>query len=465
MNHNVIASESYYERLLQIIRQVRDPAGETYNKKKIEDNPDDFIKAFHDGYKNLHYSLISEIMMLEDVEEKFLKEKNISNQKKKIIKQTIKESFLFWRRANDCIAWMILGMDRHKIRRLCLGNTRGKLKDQNPNHVLEVLDKLNSAPSNLAIWNDATTCIDVGDILFCDKKNSKIACIELKEGIVNETIKQIIESGCERAMYYFLDTYGKKGKNQFKRTIKQMEKYGQVINLLKKNEGYCPKLGEEISFVEVKSPDLDYHLDLDELINNAREKGFSINLIDECLWLFAFDQTKYSYSHMKRKFSEKVLSQDDGNLKKWLLEFSPEQNSTNLYPIYNFSSSIQIPEALPLYLFKISDFNVLDVLVNKITVLIFLDWCEFKRLFQQKGIELVWSSKKEGRRLKTKPFTKRPIIIGERIPILKLSTIERRMMPGALFKMVNEGIRPRCIVDQRREAYEKMLKKEKMQIH
>lgn len=76
------------------------------------------------------------------------------------------EAIPIWRRANDSIAWVMLGMDRNKVRRLCFRNPRAKLRDQNPAFVSEVLDKLNSVPMNLAIWTDATSCIDVGDCLF-----------------------------------------------------------------------------------------------------------------------------------------------------------------------------------------------------------------------------------------------------------------------------------------------------------
>jgi len=310
---------------------------------------------------------------------------------------------------------------------------------------------------NLAIWTDATSCIDVGDILFCDKKNFRVACIELKEGITNLEIEQIIESGCERAIYFFLRKHGEKGKKQFERTIRQCQKYSQALNLIESDIGYDPKLREKLTLREVNTPTEYYHKELGELIDSTRKKGFSISLVDKCLWLFAYDKTKFSYTNMIREFSKRVLSQDVGQLKKWLFKFSLAQDSLRLYPIYHLSNQLKTPEALPIYLFQISSLNVLDILLNNIIVLMFIDWNELKKIFEEKEIELTWSSKKEGRKEKTKPIFKRALIIGERIPILKMGKIDRWMGQGAILKMCYEGIRPKCIVDQYYEAYEPLI--------
>jgi hypothetical protein len=447
--------------LKQIINMIKNPAGNEFDTlEKVTKNRDKFIKAFHDGYKELHYSLIDEIMIFESAKENFLKEK-LPN--KRIIKD-LNEFLLILRRANDCIAWVMVGMDRHIIRRLCLRHTRGNLKDQNPGHALAVLEKLNSIPMNLGIWNDATSCIDVGDILLLDRENSRISCIELKEGIVNETIDQIIASGCKRAMYFFLKEYGEKGKKQFERTLKQTTTHGQAMELLDKEVGYDPTLGQRLIIKEVETPDEIYHKELNNLINDARKKDYSITLIDKCLWLFAFDHTRFTYLDMINEFSKKVLQHDDGQLKKWLFEFHPKKNSSRLYPIHNLLSGLKIPEALPIFSFIISSSNILDILLNKIVVFMFLDWDEFSNLFKEKEIKLTWSTKKAGRREKVKPILKRPFLIGDRVPILQMKEFEMWIGPGVLTRIFFDGIRPRCIVNQEFETLKWMIKMGKNQL-
>lgn len=453
--------ESSRKKLIQIIDTIRKPAGDSFGPKTIRENLDIFVKAYHGGLKKLHYALISDIMIFESAKEQFVNKKSqhLRDRKVKDSLDYINEILLVWRRANDCIAWIILDMDRNNVRRLCYGNPRGNLIDQNPDHVLEVLYKLNSLPFNLAIWNDTTTCIDVGDILAIDKKRGILSCIELKEGIVNEKIEKIIDSGCELALTPFLERYGDKGKKQYERSLKQRKKYSQSTEILKKNKGIDPYFGQEMRIAEVRTPDEDYHKELDDLIDCAREKGTSINLINECLWIFAFNQNQFSYTNMVMEFSAQVISHEGESLKKWLAEFSPRQNSRYLYPIYNIIAGLKIPESLPIFLFEISPKNVLDILLKNIVVLMFLKWNNLKNLYEKNGISLKWSSKKEGRREKSKPGLKRRgYILGERIPMLKKGERELWIGPGIPARIYFDGIRPKCIVDQGVEMFDLYMK-------
>lgn len=452
MNHS--SSEAFIKRLTFYINLLRNPISESFNYNKIIKDSNNFIKHFHDGYKKLHLFLISDIMTFESLKDKYVK----NNSRYFLhIKDVIEETILILRRINDAIAWIMLGMDSYIIKRLCLGNPRGKLKDQNPKFVLEIMEKLNSEPMCLAIWSDTTTCIDVGDILLSDRKRNIISCIELKEGRVNEIIEHLLESRCEREMYLFLNYFKEKGFKQLKRTIKQHIKYGQVLKLLKEKKGYDPAISQEKFIIEVQTPDEFYHERLNEVINTARYKGFKASLIDKCLWLFAFDQTKLSYSYAIREFSKLVTSHDKGQLKKWLSEFSPESSSNKLYPIHNLKSGLRVPISLPIFLYNISSRNILDVLLDRIVVLMFLNWNEFKNLFMEKGFYLTWSSKKEGRKEKAKPLKKRLLTIGDRIPIIKTQKHEIELGAGTTYRIYYNGIRPKCIVDQYYEAYMKNL--------
>lgn len=129
------------ERIIQIIRSIRKPAGDKFGPMEVQSNRDEFITAYHDGLKKLHLSLVGEIMIYEKTKELFLKDKakDPENRNVRIALSTLDEILLTWRRANDCIAWIILGLDRNTVRRLCLHNTKGYLKDQNPGHALEFL--------------------------------------------------------------------------------------------------------------------------------------------------------------------------------------------------------------------------------------------------------------------------------------------------------------------------------------
>jgi hypothetical protein len=72
---------------------------------------------------------------------------------------------LIWRRINDAIVWSLFGMEGHYIRRLCLRKQRPTLLEANPKAIMPLLEELNADPLTFALWSDATSCVDIGDII------------------------------------------------------------------------------------------------------------------------------------------------------------------------------------------------------------------------------------------------------------------------------------------------------------
>ena len=69
-----------------------------------------------------------------------------------------------WRRVNDAIVWSLFGGQRHRVKRLCLYRKRGNLSESNPESARAALAEINARPMSIAIWNDATSCVDIGDL-------------------------------------------------------------------------------------------------------------------------------------------------------------------------------------------------------------------------------------------------------------------------------------------------------------
>lgn len=77
-----------------------------------------------------------------------------------------KRCLAIWRRINDAIVWVLLGYKDHVIRTVCHRKGRPQLASANPDAIRTLFNNLNSDPMTIAIWSDATTCVDLGDI-FC----------------------------------------------------------------------------------------------------------------------------------------------------------------------------------------------------------------------------------------------------------------------------------------------------------
>jgi len=84
---------------------------------------------------------------------------------------------------------------------------------------------LNANQLSFAIWNDATSCVDIGDVTYIeDGPGPAPEFIELKEGRVNDEIVNLLGlEGLkfEDALKVFSERYGNEGVKQFHRVLRQ----------------------------------------------------------------------------------------------------------------------------------------------------------------------------------------------------------------------------------------------------
>lgn len=377
------------EMLRWVIKTLRMPAGEDEKFSSFDsmrENWDEFVSKVHFSWKILHLVAIREIMTV-DQGLKFAKK----NKKNKNLIKSFELRRLIWRRVNDSLIWFLTRMKRHIVKRMCFYREHGFLADQNPTGALTALVRLNCDPYSIAVWNDATSCADVGDITCLDTKKG-FNFYEIKEGQVNEAMLPAFH--CDRAMYFFLQKYGKKGKEQVLRVIKQMDKSTKVLKLLKEDKGIDPMTGQQIMMIESKVLDEFYDDELDKIITKARENGEANGLIDECLWIYANTKRDIKQKDLVERFTSIVFEKDDGRIERWLAK---HMNKKILYPTFSLRQGLSLPVTLPIFLRNLADETVVDILLGNIAVLLFLDWVRLAQLFRNVGLKLNWSSRKEGR--------------------------------------------------------------------
>jgi hypothetical protein len=107
------------------------------------------------------------------------------------------------------------------------------LIESNPQSVAAVLDDINKDPQPIAIWNDATTFLDVGDITARRNGSKDLDFVEIKQGDINRAILGLNEAmilhrragepeKAEAALDAFYAKYGRSGFMQLMRVIKQL---------------------------------------------------------------------------------------------------------------------------------------------------------------------------------------------------------------------------------------------------
>lgn len=191
MSEPAQAQEDLRTKLRRIIEELRLPAGADprfATPAAIAANSTEFTAAVHATWKDIQAEVIREVMTLE-----ILLARADFSTKPKGSADWLRYLCRLWRRVNDAVAWGVLGR-REMIRQLRRHRVRPTLIESNPQSVAAVLDDINKDPQSIAIWNDATTFLDVGDITARRNGSKELDFIEIKQGDINLAILELNEA-------------------------------------------------------------------------------------------------------------------------------------------------------------------------------------------------------------------------------------------------------------------------------
>jgi hypothetical protein len=364
-----------------------------------------------------------------------------------------------WRRVNDAIAWVMVAHP-HQVRRLCAYRPRPTLIKSNPAAAAAVLDKINDDPMSMALWNDATTCIDVGDITV-RRDRAELEFIELKEGKVNEAIFELHDAmtrhrkagdmeGAGKAMDEFFAAFGEKGLKQAMRVTKQMMRDNKVMDLVNKDRGVDPDLDLDMEIVESTVASESYDPELTACLRRAEADGTATICIEGCLWLYVSHDRRLTRQDAVADFSRTVFEAYP-QTKAWLKE---RIGKDVLDPIGSLDQWSFVPTAVPIFLRSLEVDDVLDVVYGKLTghVLLFFDWVRFEDVVQSNGCALTW--------VKPRPLGGRyvDLRVGKRTPrVWRADGRGIRLGGSMMTEMLADGIRPSSVAVQYAEALERFV--------
>lgn len=424
------------ERFAGAVNILRSPAGTKYKTlEDIQKNKGQFGRDFHNGLFRFHLEMINQIML---VEERLKALPRQSLPEHRTSKRGLEHLRQIFRTFNDCIAWILLPPEpSFVINRLCRHRKRGHLKDQNPTSILELITKLSETGETLAIWNDATRCIDLSDVTAISLESRQITFYEVKEGAVNEEIIQVVSSKDVKKIQEGLDDLyarrGISGIKQFARFARQQSE-GTKLHALVSNENVeDPFLKKQRTAISPHKPLEYYDQELDGLLTQVRRKEFARIVIDDCLHILAINQERLSNLHSIDMLIEEELKKkirtpgtDEPDCRKVLLPFQ---------------ESIYSPISMPVMLRLFDAYDIADICIGNLVLFFMFDMNAWGRLFKES--RLSWSSKKEGRRELSKPFLERQMVIDSRVPsITSRSGNTVRLGDRILPLIMCEGIRP-----------------------
>ena len=416
------------EWAIRTLRQPAGPAREYANPEAIEEHQEDFIRAFHSSLKELHAEAIRTILVMETMLRKTPPDPSAA---------TVNDYIQIWRRVNDTIVWIILSGQRHVIKTLCHFKRRGPLANHGLSAVAHAMDELNANPYGIAICTDATSCVDIGDIVHVDKMVGRTSLIEVKSGHVNE---QIISSEMF-GINDFIARYGQHGAEQVARYARQRKRMLQTLGVLNQDEGIDVLSGQPIRLVDCQVPDEDYDTELRDLLAEARSKEDVLGSVDGCLWIYATRNTGQSRESIRKRFRDKVLAMAQGPISDWLRK---DLSSPAAEPTFSLQDTLYYPFAIPIFLRGIEDDDTLDIIGGRSLVLMMFDWGRFQKLVRHTGAELRWSSSKAGRRAKSTSRYLRPLIIRGLVPQIYSENQSFDVGAPQFFRILYDGLRPSC---------------------
>lgn len=406
----------------------------------------DFVIACHETWKYLHQQAIRKILFFDG----FLK-----REKEHPIGPAV-EYFgnyeqAIWRKVNDAIVWSLVGQQRHIVKRLCLYRKRGYLSEANPDSAMAFIDDVNRDPMKLALWNDATSCVDIGDATVIEDGLLPIpSFVELKEGKVNKAILDLMGEGEQLTPTQIgeLETaHGPKARKQYERVQRQKKTSNLALELLNTEEGTDPVSGQPMRVFDLQMVPERYDEELVHVLEVAiATKGEAYDLIDGCLWLYANCSPSLNRETAAAKFYE-FLAGKLGARAPVPPSRATRRDKDRAVPL---GSGVWLPMAKPLFLRPIGSKLVAEVLLGDAMdrVFLYLDWEKFGELVRDKRATFRWSTEKETRRLLSQQRELQPPIFRGKVPLVEQGEAKMFVTDPNLVEVFFDGERPTSLVEK-----------------
>jgi hypothetical protein len=447
-NQNSRPAIPIQDELPVIIRALRQPAGDDprfQSMELIRQNRAEFLKRVHTTWKQIHKRSLEEILQIEAI--------LTPDHRKQLPKDFVwflDRTVLLWRRINDALVWLLVGEQDHVIRTVCHRKDRLRLSEANSGPMLKFLERVNADPETIVIWSDATTCVDVGDIVCKSLSGPLNGFIEVKEGAINEKILDLMSTkgtleDITSRIAGFEEQYGPKAMKQLDRVVRQQQRHGQITDILNHDRGFHPHRQAEVTISDSSVPVESYDRQLQQIIN-ASAHDVVLQCIDRCLWVYADRNPSKSADEKIKEFQQALLVACPASM-QWLYQ---HLGGTEPFIAIPVEENLMCPEAMPLFLRQVEPETVRDLLIGKLmhSVFLFFDWYVFGEMVAELGAQLTWSTAKEGRRTQAQPEPQRRATFGGRIARIQLPDGHFVEGISKIYRILFDGITPSTIAAQ-----------------
>jgi len=293
---------------------------------------------------------------------------------------------LLYRSIADSIAWQFLGGQLCHARRFFRGHNQPDLKESNFSSVVTAANSIvENSPDSMPLLSDLTSFVQIGDILSLDPKHG-LSIIEVKEGRVNHRISNFLdfysESGCDRALHYFISQEGPHTVKQMQRMMRQSGRMAHIIEVMSSGTSTDPDSGQKVHIPEEVIPISDWDQELNALIDRSEDKGWALDVVEDCLFVACYaDTPMFPGSHLAFNL--------------WFDKCGGDPES----PRARMMDSIRAPLALPIFSRRIPAEKMFDLLFGRKHICMALSLEKLIAKCEEDGLTVRQGTNKETSRL------------------------------------------------------------------
>ncbi len=263
------------------------------------------------------------------------------------------------RRCIDSLVWNMLGNEHSSIRRLPLNGSPDNLSERNILDSKSASDDINSDPLAFAVITDMTTFVHTGDLLALIPKRG-ICLIELKSGKKNiefsEAAEFAVRSDCPHFDEAFTKNFDKKDIHHYQRAKRQVLRAKNVVEAIENGKGF-----DNFHQTEVRIQDRGFIPKFygDKIVELWRQiyngKNWAITDIDSCLYIGAYSRSDMGFVGFNTWMDGCKISGT----------------------VFNILDSFSDSPSRPFFSLNLPDKLLLDIIDNKLIVVMCIDFKRF----------------------------------------------------------------------------------------
>jgi hypothetical protein len=305
--------------------------------------------------------------------------------------------------ASCCETFVEFAFRSCDVPHLYKGPRFGFLEKQNVQSVLKVTNEINKSPHMFAFPLDFTRFSCTGDVLCIARTPDcwRVAVLEIKEGEVNDSIRDARKAKTPGAWIKFFERYGLKGIQQAQRVFKQEKEFYKREARMRAKRGIHHDDDGMRVVLESEVPLDNFLPTVEAVCRKARRGEYAVDVIDGCMMVAAGDATSIRRAILAEVDARLFAVNAFGTLDT--AKVSPERiaNAMDKITVIDWLDGLGSDYLMPLFLRPLRARTFLDLIFGRIRLLFFFHPPAFVELLQKAGVSAQLLTPKETNRLRS----------------------------------------------------------------